>query len=609
MKQFLRDILVKTFKNLASFFLAILVMSVFIGILLAFYGEKPVEVPENAVLYIDIDRVVRDSPAELSPEEKVQRLLRGEGDEPLHLRALRETLEAAARDERIAAVYLESGGATGSLTASFANLRALRDSLQTLKASGKPVYAWFEWAMLREFVLLRSVAELHMEPLGGVLIGGLSTERFYLAEAFEKYGIGVQTAVAGDYKSATESFTRNDMSDFDREQIRLYMTALWEGIAEDLVSDSSLAREALEKAAHTSAWIDGPLAAELGLVDSLEGRPEVFAKLVDLAGSGEIEGEPAWIDLESYAADVLPRNREEQSKSDSSQGVAIVYVEGVIVDGEGSWEDAGARRVSRFLREARFDEDVAAVVLRVNSPGGSVTASEMIRREIELLGEAGKPVVASFGGLAASGGYWISTAAETIVSEPLCLTGSIGVWGMLLNFEELASEQGLHFDRERTHPDSGFLAPTAPLSDKQMEAFQARIDQFYEDFIERVAEARKMTKEEVLAIAGGHVWSGRQALEHGLVDQLGTLDDALAMAARKANLPEDFIVFENPESTFGEPLWQSLLQSAISITGPLLPRESLLQTRLTEPLREAAKLIESPLHIRAQLPYELHLNQ
>jgi len=594
MKSFIKTLLKVAMMAALSVFVVFATAVLLLSVVAQSFKKAPVKIPDETYLVFNLQTDIPDSPVDVPFGERLRGALDGEWYEPLHLRALIQTIELAARDPRVRGIYLEGSGLVGNLQASYTNTTALRRALAAFAATGKPVIGWFDTASFKDYYLMSVATELFMEPVGSLHLGGLAVERIYLADAFRKWGIGVQTAVAGDYKSAIETFTRSSMSEQDREQINLFLDDLWQALQAELLQEEGLEAESLVELLKSPHWLDGQNALEYGVIDALSGRSQVLQKLAGEIGWGDYAKHPNWLYLEDYAANMLPNSNNTSPEGDT---VAVVYVEGDIVDGEGEWTQAGSGRIARLLREARNEEAVKAVVLRINSPGGTVTASEMILEEARLIRQAGKPLIVSFGAMAASGGYWVATAADTILTEPTCLTGSIGVWGMMLNIKDLADNIGIAFEREETHPGTAFFSPTRPLSERQLEVFQNRISQYYQAFLNRV-EASRTLNAPVDQVAGGHIWSGLRAVELGLADDYGNLQQAISLAAEKAALGEDYGVLEMPQGSFFETFMDSFMQAGIpSVAGQkpnpvqgMLKKWEILAGSLDQPVRYYARL-------------------
>ncbi len=384
----------------------------------------------------------------------------------------------------------------------------------------------------------------------------------------------------GQYKSAVEMFTRNDMSPAEREESLAWLNSLWGTYKADVAAAREIKPEALQAYADDAVAAlrkaDGSLARmalDAGLVTGLEGRYQVEERLAAITGEDEDRHSYKGVDYESYLANVRSG---EALESKPSNRVAVVVASGDIVPGEQAPGMVGSDTLAQQLRDLRFDDDVKAVVLRIDSPGGSVFASEVIRREVEALKKAGKPVVASMSSLAASGGYYIAMDADRIVASPATLTGSIGIFAMFPTFHRTLEKVGVHVDGVGTTALAGEFRADRPIGEPAREILQQSIENGYREFIGHVAAARKKPLEEIDAIAQGRVWSGTDAKKLGLVDELGGYEDAVRLAAKLADLGDDYdVLYDDRETGLGEALGLNLRTAAARVVAPLLPRDAL----------------------------------
>lgn len=502
---------------------------------------KQTKLEPGSYIVFDLDTNIVDAPQ--SPD--LNKLFRGE-DTSLQLRAATNALRSAAKDPRIAGVLLTGSLAPADYGSSFAALKELRSALQEVRAAGKPVKAYITDASTRDYYLYSVADDLAIDPFGVVLFPGLASRPMFFAGAFEKYGIGVQVTRVGKYKSAVEPFTRKDLSPENREQLGTLLGDLWSDISADIAKSRGLKSGDIQRIADTEALLRAETAKREKLVDRIIYRDQLVDELkakTGRKGAKESFKQIALADYLRYAKDsvALP------SPLDGVQSdhVAVVYAEGEIVDGEGEPGQVGGVRFARELRRLRQDENVKAIVLRVNSPGGSASASENIQREIRLA-RARKPVVVSMGGYAASGGYWISAYGSRIFAEPTTVTGSIGVFGIFFDVEKLSQSVGLSFDSVKTARFADAITITRPKTDAELAVLQGMVDWVYDEFVQKVSEARKIKKETVQEIAQGRVWSGKAALDLQLVDEIGGLDAALRYAGREAGLGANPKIVEYP---------------------------------------------------------------
>ncbi len=416
-------------------------------------------------------------------------------------------------------------------------LRYIAKALNEFKASGKPVYAVGDFYNQSQYYLASYADKVYMAPDGGVLIKGYSAYSMYYKTLLEKLDVSTHVFRVGTYKSAIEPFIRDDMSDAAKESATRWVTQLWSAFVDDVTTNRNINAKVLnptmEELLAEMKSVDGDLAqlaVKMGLVDELATRQDIRTLFAKEFGS---DGKDSYNAISYY--DYLATIRPDYTLA--NHDIAVVVASGAIMDGQQPRGTVGGDTVASLLRQARNDEKVKAVVLRVDSPGGSAFASEVIRNEVEALKKAGKPVVVSMSSLAASGGYWISMSADKIVAQPTTLTGSIGIFSVITTFEKGFSKLGINTDGVGTSPFSGDGITTG-LSEGASQAFQLGIEHGYKRFISLVGSNRDMTVEEVDKVAQGRVWTGQDALSFGLVDQMGDFDDAVELAAKLANVTD-----------------------------------------------------------------------
>ncbi|MCX8883693.1 signal peptide peptidase SppA [Vibrio parahaemolyticus] len=416
-------------------------------------------------------------------------------------------------------------------------LRYIAKALNEFKASGKPVYAVGDFYNQSQYYLASYADKVYMAPDGGVLIKGYSAYSMYYKTLLEKLDVSTHVFRVGTYKSAIEPFIRDDMSDAAKESATRWVTQLWSAFVDDVTTNRNINAKVLnptmEELLTEMKSVDGDLAqlaVKMGLIDELATRQDIRTLFAKEFGS---DGKDSYNAISYY--DYLATIRPDYTLA--NHDIAVVVASGAIMDGQQPRGTVGGDTVASLLRQARNDEKVKAVVLRVDSPGGSAFASEVIRNEVEALKKAGKPVVVSMSSLAASGGYWISMSADKIVAQPTTLTGSIGIFSVITTFEKGFSKLGINTDGVGTSPFSGDGITTG-LSEGASQAFQLGIEHGYKRFISLVGSNRDMTVEEVDKVAQGRVWTGQDALSFGLVDQMGDFDDAVELAAKLANVTD-----------------------------------------------------------------------
>lgn len=419
-----------------------------------------------------------------------------------------------------------------------AQLKDLATAIDDFKASGKSVFTYAEGMSQGQYYFAALADEIWLNPEGFLMLEGFGRYRSYYKEGLDKLGVDVNLFKVGTYKSAAEPFIRNDMSEASREANLHWMGDLWDQYLQDTATRRGLDVEAinpdLETLNQALEVADGnfaTMALNMGLVDKLGTRNEMRAYLSELGVQDEDHHSFRQVHFQDYL-------KQHPQLPASGDKIGVVVAQGAIMGGDQPPGTVGGDSTSRLLRKARYDDDVKVVVMRVDSPGGGVFASEQIRQEVLALKAAGKPVVVSMGTVAASGGYWISMNADEIWAQPNTITGSIGIFGLLLSYPETLKKIGIHTDGVGTTELAGALRADRPFNEKVGGLIQQNIDRGYRNFIGRVGEARNMSMEQVDSVAQGRVWSGLQAMEHGLVDKMGGLREAITSAAALAGLDD-----------------------------------------------------------------------
>jgi len=465
--------------------------------------------------------------------------LRGQPPQKIILRDVLGVLDAAAKDSSIGSVVLalddfEGGG--------LASLREVAAALDRFKAAGKPVYAWGTAYDQRQYFLAARANQVWLDPMGMVYLDGFGRYRTYYRDALDKLGVTVNLIRVGTYKSFAEPYIANGSSPAAREAESYLYKGLWATYTEGVEQARKLPPGALASYIDTvtqSLASSGGDAARMALqakmVDGLKTRDELRNWMV-AHGAGDDEKKSfRQVSFDDYLAR-LPGPKL------SGDAIGVVVAEGEIIDGDAPAGTVGGRSTAELVRQAREDKSIKAIVLRVNSPGGSVVGSEMVRRELELVRQAGKPVIVSMGDVAASGGYWISMSSDEVIADAGTITGSIGVFALLPSADKALAKLGVHTDGVTTTWLGGAGDPRRALDPRFAALVQANINHIYDDFTSRAAKARKTTAQKIDEVAQGRVWSGAQAKERGLVDRLGSYGDALAAAASRAKLAEGYRV-------------------------------------------------------------------
>ena len=518
-----------------------LVFFLWIFILLGIAGsmEKSVAVHPESILKIDFSEVLTDAPSS-DPLAGID-LMTLQTTRQLSLFKALRAIEAAGADDRIKGIYLRmngGGGVTGS-----ALLEELREALLEFKQSGKFIVAYNETYSQGQYYLASVADKIYLQPEGGMEWSGLASDVMFYKGLLDKLDLRAEVfrPTACKYKSAVEPFILDKMSAANREQMQALVNSMWGTISGAVCESRGIDSVKMRRITDNLQVTLPEEALEYGFVDSLLYEDQMEDVFAELGVSDDYD----FITLGDYASQVGA-----DLKNISADQVAIVYADGQIVDGEGYGKEIYGNTLAAKIAGVRDDEKVKAVVLRVNSPGGSALASDVIWREVELL-RAEKPVVLSMGSYAASGGYYISCPADVIVADKLTLTGSIGVFGMILDTREaLKNKLGITIDGVQSNASSSFLA-TQPLTPVQRSMIMRGVDKVYTTFTNDVAEGRNLPIEKVLDIAGGRVWSGADALGIGLIDTYGGLKTAIALAVDKADLGDNYRVTEVTETPTG----------------------------------------------------------
>lgn len=562
---------INIFRRLVMAGVAFFIVIVLVLLLAAIGGGIP-KIPSSAALVLDPVGAVVEQLSGDATQRAIAKLLDDEKPEVL-LRDLLDAIRAAKDDTRIKVLVLDVGGITAIGPSKLADLKSALDDFKT---SGKKVIAIGDGYDRNHYYLAAQADEIHLHPLGLVFLDGYGRFRTYYREGIDRFEIDWNIFRVGEYKSAVEPYLRSDMSPEAREADLEWLGDLWRDYLTDVAAARKLSPEALmagidgmvERLA-AAGGDTGRMAKEAGLVDHLSAREQVRDRLIELVGEDEESHTFHQVNLEDYLA-ALGEKRPGRKESDSNVGVIIAA--GTILDGSQPPGAIGGDSTAQLIRDARADEDVKAIVLRVDSGGGSAFASDVIREQFALARAEGKPVVVSMGSVAASGGYWISTAADEIWASPRTITGSIGIFGMIPTFQKpMKKYLGWNVDGVGTNWLAGTLRIDRALDPRLGQMIQRMIDRGYEDFLERVSEARKMERDAVDKIARGRVWSGQDAHALGLVDQLGDLDDAIASAAKRAKLSDDYGVrIIEEELDFSDQLVVEMLSRAATWLGPRL---------------------------------------
>ncbi len=514
--KFLRNLLA----SILGFFISLfLLFCLFLLIAAIAGGGDKVVVKPNSVLEIDLAKQIKDySPTDTSPIAKALEL----DGEKLSLNKILNAIDNAQLDDNIKGISIK----TNAVGAGMAQTQAIRKKLEEFKESGKFIYAYNDVYSQKNYYLSSVADSIFLNPVGQIEFSGLSSEILYYKDFEDKYGVKMEVVRHGKYKSAVEPFLENKMSDANREQITSFLSSIWSEFTSNISKSRNISVEQLNTIADNSEGRNADLALKNKLIDGVIYQDQYDEKLKSV-----VDSKPNTISLEDYI-----KSGKGRISSTAKDKIAVIYAQGEIMYGEGNEDVIGQGMINRAIKKAVKDKRVKAIVLRVNSPGGSALASELIWRELELAKKE-KPLIVSMGNLAASGGYYIACNADLIVAEPTTITGSIGVFGALPNAYELSKKMGINAEQVSTNKSASYSL-FEPMDKKFYDVTKEGVEQIYTTFVNRVATGRKMTFEKVDAIAQGRVWSGKEALENGLVDELGGLQDAINIAVQYAEVKD-----------------------------------------------------------------------
>jgi len=580
-------------------FLHLLVLLVIAGFVIGALHSSVPHIPDQAALVVAptgslVEQLSGD------PLSRAVAQARGQGHEETLVWDLIDAVRAAAKDSRIRVLVLnfdQMDGVAGQPT-----MAELAQAIRDFKTSGKKVIAYGQTYDRDGYYLASLADEIYVDPLGYVLLNGYSRYRWYYKDILDKLNVDMNIFRVGKFKSAVEDFTRTDMSPEDRDESQAYLGALWGAYQQAVDGARKLPAggvaayiSTLPQQAQAANGAAGQIALKAHLITDIKSAPDVEHRIAEITGE-DAENGFRQVSAEDYARVVHAESALGRRDRDR---VAVIVAAGDILDGTQAPGNIGGDSMGRLLREARQDEKIHAVVLRVDSPGGSVTASEQIYREVQALRKAGKPVVVSMANYAASGGYYISSPADEIWASPATITGSIGIFAEVPNINRALTKFGVGVDGLGTTPLDGMTRLDVPLSDAARTLLQSDVNYGYGQFLERVANGRHKTTDQVNEIGQGRVWSGADAKDHGLVDHLGSFDDAVKAAAARAHMNTYKVQFMEPELSWAQSLALQVKVRAVRVlastgladlTG-LTPLGGLTRLAQSAPLaREVARL-------------------
>lgn len=583
MKAFFKTILASTIGVIVGLtFMGIIGLLALVG-LVAGLTSTPTYVPSNnTVLRIDLNGTIADNPA-----EDPLALLWKEDETTLSLKEILKAIKVAGEDPRINGIYLRAGNLDGGS----ASLQSIRRALETFKESGKFVVAYGDNYTQGCYYLCSVADRLFLNPQGMVMLNGLSSQTLFFTGLMEKLGVEMEVFKVGSYKGAVEPFLLKKLSDENREQIQSYISTIWGHLVEGIASSRRMSTDAVEQFANEGlAFAGAQKAIDMGLIDEQKYQPEVDRFIREQTGQ---ENKQSYASVSEVASLDTPKG--------SGPKIALLYAEGEIVPRQSvSGYDLSqviTERLADQLIELKEDKEIKAVVLRINSPGGSFQVADQIWRQVEELKKE-KPIVISMGDAAASGGYYIACAANRIIAEPNTLTGSIGVFSLLPNTTRLADKLGIGSDVVKTNPYADLGNSMRPMSADERALLQHQTEYAYRTFLSRCADGRSMTTEQVDRVAQGRVWTGSQAVDLGLVDDLGGLQQAISDAAELAKLDH----YQIKEITTNKSLFEELFAT----TGPTI-KANLLRSFLGDDFiyYQTLQQIRVSSGIQARLPYDI----
>ena len=529
------------FKSIFSaVLLIVLLMVIYAGVAASFY-QNSIKVPDEAALRVEIAGRIVDQVTYTDPLVAL-----AGSDQPSEylLRDLIKAFDLAKDDDRINSAVLVLHDMQSSGVSKIEELGA---AIEAFKASGKRVIAVADAYSQQQYLLASYADEIMMNPMGAIELTGFSSFQLYMAEAIEKLGINVHIFRTGPHKSAVEPLIATEMSDESREQSQRILDDIWASVSQSIISrreitqaDLTVYSSSLDELMLNNGGDLAQLALDFKLVDKVLPRDQILEEIQNVAGLNDDGDFYTHVNVAPYLRNQALR--QPKDKGTNKPKIGLLVAKGNILDGVQDSCSIGGDSTAYLLRQARMHDDLDALVIRVDSPGGSAFASEIIRREVELHQENGIPVFISMGSVAASGGYWISAPADQIWATPTTVTGSIGAFAALATVEDSLEKVGLYSDGVSTGPLAGILSLDRPLDERAKTIVQSRIDNLYEQFLDLVSTDREIPLGELNPIAGGRVWTGNQAKEIGLVDELGTLEDVIVAIAEQADLGSDYRV-------------------------------------------------------------------
>ncbi|WP_233069726.1 signal peptide peptidase SppA [Motilimonas eburnea] len=585
----------KTINFVRLLILNLIFLAIVAVVVIGFNTDNSVQVPQGAALTLDLSGVIVEERRPVDPFQEISNEIFGKDPNQFRETALTDIIHAirfAQSDNRISALVLRLEQLQGT---GMNKLFEIGDALDKFKASGKKIYAYGDFYSQSQYFLASYADEVMLNPQGAILLQGLGVYRLYFKSAIEKLDITPHVFKVGTYKSFVEPYTRNDMSATSKEANLHWLNQLWDSYVSSVAAQRQIGQDDvapnIESYLARLRSVNGDQAAyakATGLVDELRTQQQANQFLMANIGKSHSGESYLNIGLNSYLAAIPDAFNYHEQGQDK---VAAIFASGQIMSGKQPTGVIGGETLSDLLSQARIDPHVKAVVLRLDTPGGSAFASEQVRQEILALKQANKPVVVSMSSTSASGGYWIASAANEIVASPVTLTGSIGIFGMFATLENALAKMGINNDGVGTHVLSG-VDVTRPLPDYMKQIIQMGIDNGYQQFISVVAEGRNMNLEQVDKLAQGRVWTGQDAKEKGLVDHLGGLDIALSRAVNLAQLENYEVKVIRPELSAKEQFMADLMTQSAQIVEQSVISSSTVRQFLKALDEQAAPLVQ-----------------
>ena len=594
MKKFLQQIFVSAIGSCAGLLLFfILTGGGFLVLLIAILMSNNIPKIENqSALVFDLSSQISDYQTAANIPSLVS-----ESNVKLNLREITSAINKAAKDNRISSLYLD--GSKGNISLGYGSLTEIRNALEKFRESGKKIIAYNVEVGEKDYFLTSIADEVSLNPMGAMEINGLASSQLFFADAFKKYGIGVQIIRVGKYKSAIEPFIRNSYSPESKIQTTELLDDIWDSFLENIIENRSFNLEKIDSIANNKGFFSSQKAQELNLIDQVKYQDEIINRLKEITNS-ETEDAFRKVDIKTYL------NANPVSQEYRNNQIAILYLEGAIVDGEGLIGQVGSTRYVEEIRKIRQNKNIKGVIARINSPGGSAVASELILRELQLTAKE-KPVVVSMGDVAASGGYWIATAGEKIFANNSTITGSIGVFGVLFNVENIAQDNGINHGVVKTNEFADLGNTFKAKTPEELAIYQDNVERIYNLFLNKVSQARNLPIEKVSQIAQGRVWSGKSAQEQGLVDEIGGLDNAIAYLNKKLALNNKYQISSYPAKRNLETELLTKL-SGSQLNAKFTEKETLARLILESNTELTLKqILENPHQVYSILPYKLNI--